>query len=289
LQEQAGLIVIGDEILNGFAQESNLLVCTNALAGVNVPLKRVSMIGDDIGEIVEEVQRMSQKYDYVITSGGIGPTHDDVTLKAIAKALDEEIEVSETMVAHLEAIYGVKRDKLDESTLRLAMLPQNSELLFPPKEESQVDVDGRPIWPVLRCDNIFVLPGVPQFFEDKMNLIAKHFIEPRKENYRPVVKRIVLDLEERSMVGTLDGVVDKFKDRVKIGSYPFIGHPDFKAILTVESLPVQGSNPAADADAVEEAVGLLIEQLPPTAVLRVEAMIPGEDNSLTKTKKVIRE
>jgi FAD synthetase len=79
--ESAGMIIIGDEILSGFTTESNLMITSTALGGVGVPLKRVAVVSDDEDEIVKEVRRMSQEYDIVITSGGIGPTHDDVTIK----------------------------------------------------------------------------------------------------------------------------------------------------------------------------------------------------------------
>lgn len=96
----AGMIVIGDEILNGMTTEVNMIVVCNCLKTIGIPLHRVAIVLDDIDEIVEEVRKMSQKYDIVITSGGIGPTHDDVTIKAVAKALGQELKCKQSHTIH---------------------------------------------------------------------------------------------------------------------------------------------------------------------------------------------
>ena len=88
----AGMIIIGDEILNGMTADVNMQITSLCLKSIGIPLRKVVVVLDEIDEIVEEVRRMSQTYDIVITSGGIGPTHDDVTIKAVAKALGQEIK-----------------------------------------------------------------------------------------------------------------------------------------------------------------------------------------------------
>ncbi len=124
-----------------------------------------------------------------------------------------------------------------------------------PSSSSKV-VSTRP-WPILQCDNIFVLPGVPQFFAAKMKTIAAHYLT----KYQVAEQRkIVLVVDEALLVTTLDRVVQEHP-RVKFGSYPFVDHPEFKTIITLES---------ADSHDVDVAMSSLLEALPPTAILRVE-------------------
>jgi len=264
--KNAALVIIGDEILNGFTTEVNMQVASTALKSIGIPLKMVTVVSDDVNEIATEVLRMSQKYDLVFTSGGIGPTHDDVTLKAIAKALNQEIRINHEMLAHLEEVQAESAGapaEVEESMRRLAMLPEYSQLRFPPSPGDYFDRPSKSgtvrskTWPVLQCDNIFVLPGIPQFFASKMDLIVKHFLEVQP---RLVSRKIVLKIEERSLINMLDSLVDVHGD-VKFGSYPFIDHPEFKTIITLEG---------ADEQKVEDAVANLLDMLPAYAVLRVE-------------------
>lgn len=309
----AAMVIIGDEILSGFTTESNLQVATRALASIGIPLKMVSIVSDKEEEIAAEVLRMSQRYDIVLTSGGIGPTHDDVTLRAVAAALKQGMALHSEMVAHLEEVQAQViqsssrgdlastsasstrtpgRPVLDEAMLRMAFLPENAKLRFAPApddytepassnmDSSTTSVSSAPsvsslkstaaasgssltassrtkTWPVLQCDNIFVLPGIPQFFADKMHLIVKHFLP---KNKKPVVRKIVLDLEERNLVALLDVLVKQHSE-VKFGSYPFVDHPEFKTIITLEGV---------ERRRVELAVAALLQVLPVNAVLRVE-------------------
>lgn len=336
----AALLIIGDEILNGFTADVNIQITAQALRSIGVPLKVVSVISDSIDEISAEVLRMSQKHDVVITSGGIGATHDDVTLKAVARALNQEIKIHPDMVEHLQEVHNatladdslpleVRRvcaDKLDEAMLRLAMLPERSKLRFPPLcgSEAGSDVDSgkstpanqdhtavghraldslqrshhhnglaqsydpvqppsidpatssslprsrptsfyrtnsrealRKNWPVLQVDNIFVLPGVPQYYAAKIDIIVRHLLSRQRRQH---IRKIVLDLEERALVSTLDQLVAAHRD-VKFGSYPFVDHPEYKTIITLEG---------TDRDSVEHAVAGLLSAMPPNTVLRVE-------------------
>lgn len=302
--QTAALLIIGDEILNGFTTESNLQVTSKALASIGIPLRKVSIVSDDIDDIAQEVQRLSQRYDIVFTSGGIGPTHDDVTLKAIAKALQQDIRINAEMLQHLETVHIEQQQRqkvfvsssdlqqeqeerpmppMEESMRRLAFLPEQSQLRFPPPpddyystvinqstttvsstasaatvvESASTAAVRNKTWPILQCDNIFILPGVPQFYASKMQLITKYFLSKQEILER---WKIILDLEEKNLVSHLDAVVARHA-RVKIGSYPYVEHPEFKTIITVE---------AAHLSQVEAAVQELVEALPRHVVLRVE-------------------
>lgn len=301
--QTAALLIIGDEILNGFTSDSNLQVTSKALADIGIPLKKVSIVSDDVDDIAQEVQRLSQRYDIVFTSGGIGPTHDDVTLKAIAKALRQDIRLNAEMLQHLETVHieQQRRKQLDavsassisnneehpippmeDSMRRLAFLPEQSQLRFPPSPDDYYLVsqgtgahgDQPPLlrnktWPILQCDNIFVLPGVPQFYAAKVALITKHFLSRQSVHER---WKIILDVEERGLVTHLDAVVAAHP-KAKIGSYPYVEHPEFKTIITVE---------APQAAQVEAAVQAVVEALPRHAVLRVERVATSSTADASK-------
>lgn len=259
--QTAALLIIGDEILSGFTDESNLQIAAKELAMIGIPLKMVSIVSDEVDAIASEVLRLSQKFDIVITSGGIGPTHDDVTVKAIAQALGQDITLNEGMLQHLADVQCAS--EANGVAQRLAMLPELSQLRFPPPPDDYTTKgpEGQTVtsktWPILQCDNIFVLPGVPQFFAHKMRLIVKHFL--CKQQVKDC-RKIVLGIDEQHLVNILDAVVAKFGD-VKFGSYPFVDHPEFKTIVTVEGYQTQ---------AVEAAIEGLLKELPRRAALRVE-------------------
>lgn len=134
----------------------------------------------------------------------------------------------------------------------------NQDILSSPSSSSQSQSQSPPPeWPILQCENIFVLPGIPQFFEKKMKTITQHYLTMRQVKH---TKKIILDVEERSIVNTLDTLVASDLG-VKFGSYPFVDHPEFKTIITVEG---------DDMSRVDEAVTRLLVALPENAVLRVE-------------------
>lgn len=301
--KSAAILVIGDEILNGLTSESNLQVASTTLATIGIPVRTVSIVSDDVEQIAREALRLSQEYDIVISSGGIGPTHDDVTLKALSQALHQEMKPHKEMIDHLNEIESSYADELSASSKetreggesmketfkRLAVLPENSHLLFPPPPDdyyvtspkanlsnpssplqspegsSSSKFIRRKNWPILKCDNIYVLPGIPKLFERKIQLLAKHFL---MKNANKVLKttKIILDIEERNLVVTLDSLVSRYTD-VKIGSYPFVDHPEFKTIITFQ---------CAEDHRLQEAVMYLLKELPSRAVVRVERVIPNQ-------------
>lgn len=262
-KDGAALIIIGDEILNGMTAESNLQVTSKALGEIGIALKRVSVVSDDVDEIAAEIKNFSQKYSIVITSGGIGPTHDDVTLKSVAKALGQDMTLNSEMMKHLEAVHSLSKDaanEMSDSVKRLAVLPELCRLRFPPQTVPNTTADGKaasPVWPVMQVENVFVLPGVPTYFKSKIDLIVKHFIAPRATMKR---RRIVLDLDEMKIVKALDGIVSRHS-QAKFGSYPFVNHPEYKTIVTVE---------ASTDEIVDAAVSSMLDTLPFQSVLRVE-------------------
>lgn len=226
-QKTVGLIVIGDEILKGCCPDTNTLAAAKSMREHNVPLSRVVVVSDNQEEIVNEIHRMHRHVDIIITSGGVGPTHDDVTMKSVSTALSSPLIMHSEMASLLERKMndGKEEGKLDltDAQVKMATLPQNSKLRY---------LAGRDEWPILQCRNIYVLPGVPQFFEKKIELVAAHLSH---EMDRSEVYKVVLRVDENSIVDALNKVVSN-NPYVSFGSYPFVGHPEFKTVVTMEGM-----------------------------------------------------
>ena len=223
IQKTVGLLVIGDEILKGNTQDVNTQAAAVALRRHNVHLKRVVVISDNQDEIVHEIQRLEAEVDCIITSGGVGPTHDDVTLKSVATAMNHDMVLHDEMVKLLRDKMNDGEDAdLTEAQLKMATLPSNAKLRYLSKNDTD--------WPVLQCRNVFILPGVPEFFSKKIENVAS-YLSCQLE--RSVACKLVLSVDETSIVSILNAVVGRHPN-VSIGSYPFVSHPELKTVLTIE-------------------------------------------------------
>ena len=243
-QRTVGLIVIGDEILKGLTTDTNTHFAATALRERNVPLSRITIVSDDRDEIAAEIKRMQSEVDVIITSGGVGPTHDDVTMKSVAAALGQKLVLHEGMARLLrekmqsdaaeggrkgeDEEWGNAEEPLSEAQIKMATLPAGSRLRYLTREENE--------WPVLQCRNIFVLPGVPQFFEKKAKDLAAHL---SSEQERSAAYKVVLSVDETSIVDVLNSVVRRHPN-VSFGSYPFVGHPQTKTVVTLEGRLIEG-------------------------------------------------
>ena len=228
-QKTVGLVVVGDEILKGQTADVNSYAAARYLRENNVPLARVSIISDDLDEIADEIRRMQGLCDAVITSGGVGPTHDDVTIKSVAMALGDELVLHQEMAALLIEKMGDKADD-EQARMKMSTLPSTSRL--------QYLTDDPDEWPILQCGhNVFILPGVPQFFEAKVKALATHLLSSDLE--RSVFCRVVLSCEESAIVEPLNEAVMRHPS-VSFGSYPFVDHPGCKTVLTLEGRLIEG-------------------------------------------------
>ena len=234
IQRSVGLLIIGDEILKGITTDVNTQAAATALRAQSVPLSKVSVVSDCQESIIAEIKRLQRDVDVIITSGGVGPTHDDVTIKSVADALDQEMIFHEGMAKLLKEKMnkhdGAESVKLTQAQMKMATLPSNAKLryLSPDKDD----------WPTLQCHNIFILPGVPQFFAKKMDSLAVYLSSQLE---RSITYKVVLSVDENSIVPVLNAVVDRHPD-VCFGSYPFVGQPDFKTVLTLEGRLVEGDS-----------------------------------------------
>ncbi len=229
-QRTVGLLIIGNEILKGLTADTNTLTAAKALWNNTVLLNRVVVVSDDQEEFVAEVRRLQEEVDVIITSGGVGPTHDDVTIKSVAAALDRKMIYNHEMANLLRDKMNTNDTvELTEAQRKMATLPANCTLRYLSDNEQD--------WPVLQCRNIFVLPGVPEFFEKKVQSLAS-YLSTQLE--RSVTYKVVLSIDEASIVDILNEAVDRHP-HVTFGSYPFVSHPEYKTVVTLEGRMVQNS------------------------------------------------
>ena len=150
----AGVVIIGDEILKGQTQDTNTYFLAQNLRQLGVGLERVSVIPDDLDIIAAEVKNFSEKFDYVLTSGGIGPTHDDITFEGVAKAFDRKVEYNPTLVDLCKAWF--KTEDMSQPCFKMALLPSPAKLNF-----GKDKVTGKPqVYPIVSVGNVFIFPGI---------------------------------------------------------------------------------------------------------------------------------
>lgn len=242
LTKTAAGIVIGDEILSGKVEDTNTPRLVATLREAGVALRRLVTIGDDPEVIAEEVRRCAAGFDYVFTSGGVGPTHDDRTMEGVALAFGVAVTRDPQIEQMIRRHFG---ERVNDAALKLADRPAGASLL---------DSDDG-LLPVVTFRNIFILPGVPRIFAAKLERIR-----PQLQGRPRFLQSIYLDTDETSIAAQLNEVVEAFPE-VAIGSYPRLDDPSERVRITVE---------AAEADAVERAVARLLELLPASRVVRTE-------------------
>ncbi|MFT3699661.1 MAG: molybdopterin-binding protein [Kofleriaceae bacterium] len=212
----AGIVIIGDEILSGKFVEENAAFLIKELRSLGVDLRRITVIPDDRDEIARTVTEAASRFDHVFTSGGVGPTHDDITIAAIAHGFGVGVSRHPELETKIRAYWA---DKLADANLRLADIPTGSELVYGKDQ----------VWPVVAFENVYILPGVPSLFRRKFNDIKDRF------RANPVwAARIYVDADEGDLAPELDAVVAAHPD-VKIGSYPRFSETDFRVLLTLEA------------------------------------------------------
>jgi FAD synthetase len=239
----AAIIVIGDEVLSGKVEEQNARFLVKELRALGVAVRRIEVVPDVCDEITAAVRAASARYDIVFTSGGIGPTHDDVTIVAVAAAFGVAVVRDPDLEALIKEVSG---DRLYQRDLRMADVPAGALLL---RGEA-----GHTRWPVVAMHNVYVLPGIPSTLQRKFAAIRERF------RSLPFVSRQIFSREcEGAIAEALDKAAADFPT-VAIGSYPHLGAPDHKVLVTLD-----GRDPAA----VDAACTQIVAALGP-AVVRVE-------------------
>ena len=239
----AAALLIGNELLSGKIQDMNLVELARTLRALGVSLKRAVTVPDEVDTIAEELRALHSAHDVVFTSGGIGPTHDDVTIVGVARAFGLEVEPDPTLVQQIRRAYGAD---CTEAHLRMALVPAGATL------RTSRDVE----WPTPVVENVWILPGVPEIFRMKLDVVRAWIKGPE-----PFVSRALFtSLDEPSVQPLLDQVV-ALHPAVEIGSYPKWFEPSYRTKITFD---------ARDQKLVEAALSDLLERLPVDQVVRVE-------------------
>ncbi|MAI05954.1 MAG: hypothetical protein CBC47_02300 [Alphaproteobacteria bacterium TMED87] len=199
----AALIIIGNEILSGRTQDSNMQFLGRELGKIGIFLEEVRVIADNEDKIIETVHQLRNNYDYIFTTGGIGPTHDDITSLSIAKAFGVELELHEPSAKKMKEHYG---GNLNEARLKMAHIPSGSS----PIETRITSAPG------FKIENVFVLAGVPMIARAMFDALS-----PELSVGPPIISRYIEALlGEGELANQLEKIQNKFSD-VDIGSYPF--------------------------------------------------------------------
>lgn len=231
----AAALVIGNEILTGKIQETNVALLARELFAMGIELSRVVVCQDDIDTIAEDLEALRGRHDYVITSGGVGPTHDDVTLKAVARCFGRPMVRSPALEARIRELVT---EEVTEGHLRMANVPQGARLI----NTDQVR------WPTVVMENVFILPGLPKIFEMKLPVLREHL--DASEPFRS--KAVYTLCRETDLAGLLDRLAADHLE-VSIGSYPVLGDYAYNVRLTFDS---------QNEVAIERAIEALLAALP---------------------------
>ncbi|MEL6168387.1 MAG: molybdopterin-binding protein [Pseudomonadota bacterium] len=216
----ASMLVIGDEILSGRTRDANMHHLAQRLTDHGIDLKEVRIVSDEAAAIVAATRALSTTYDHVFTSGGIGPTHDDITADCIAEAMGKAIDVRDDARALLETHYERQGLELNPARLRMARIPDGADLIDNPVSTA----------PGFTVGNVHVMAGVPQVFQAMVESIL-----PRLTGGAPIVSRSFrVDRGEGDVAGPLSDIASRFPD-VSVGSYPFVRNGAFGVNIVVRS------------------------------------------------------
>jgi molybdenum cofactor synthesis domain-containing protein len=201
LRAYSAVLLIGNELLSGRVRDENLPFLASELWELGAPVRTVRVVRDELDEIAEAVRELSAGCSFVFTTGGIGPTHDDVTVEGIARGFEVDVVVHPDLEA---LIRGRVQGQPDASHLRMARVPHGARLVG----------GGEGAWPTISIENVFILPGIPSVLRRKFRQIRELFRQPPL--YR---ETLVLATEETTIAGILQSVASRIP-AVEIGSYP---------------------------------------------------------------------
>ena len=236
----AALVIIGNEVLSGRTQDANVRFLAVGLNRVGVRLMEARVIADAKNEIVEAINALRAKFDYVFTTGGIGPTHDDITCVSVAKAFGRRYVLNPEAQKLLEDYCDGSGRELNEARLRMAYTPEGAELVDNPISRA----------PGFRVENVIVMAGIPAVMRAMFESIA-----PKLEGGAKVASRAVAVLMGEGDIARPLGELQARNEGLEIGSYPFVRKGKFGTTLVLRGV---------DETAVEEAVKelkMILEEL----------------------------
>jgi FAD synthetase len=242
MAKTAAVLIIGSEVLSGKVTDQNSPFLSQELRGLGVEVRRILTIPDELPVIVRDVRELARDHDLVFTTGGVGPTHDDLTIAAIAQAFARPLVRHPLLEAVLRRHYG---EAITPAQLRMADVPEGSRLVG----------EGDLGFPVVALENVFIFPGIPESVRRKFGRIREEF---REAPY--ILRRIFLRCDEGEIAAELYRALDRFPE-LQLGSYPILHQSDHRVLLTLES---------KQRDEVDRAVQFLVDHLPASTIVRVE-------------------
>jgi molybdenum cofactor synthesis domain-containing protein len=240
-ERNCAMIVVGNELLSGKIQDSNAYFAARELRKIGVALKRISVVPDELRSIADEVAQCARSFDFVLTSGGVGPTHDDITMEGVAIAFGRELVIH----PELERLIRHHFTERVATGMRMAEVPAGAVL----------NAAGDLRFPTVQVENVYILPGIPQIFENKlMALLGRFATDPY------FIRTIYTNAGEGTIAEYLDTCLTSYPELL-LGSYPKIGDSEYRVKLTLES---------KDRDYLDHAFDHLLELLPAGVVVKAE-------------------
>jgi FAD synthetase len=242
MSKSAGIVIIGNEVLSGKTHDTNSYFLCTELRQLGVEVQKISTIPDVIELIGEEVAAFANRFDLVFTTGGVGPTHDDVTIEGIAHGFGLKVVRHPDIERRMRQRLG---SEINDARLRMANVPQGAELL----------ATEAMFAPVVMIRNIFIFPGIPRILQERFHAIKERF---RDTPY--LLKNVYVKFGEGIIAAILNDLLANFPELL-LGSYPVLDLPEYKVKVTLES---------KDADYLNRALQTLVSSLPPDAVHRID-------------------
>lgn len=228
----AAALIVGNEVLTGKVKEANVAVLAPMLFEIGISLRRVVVVPDELEVIADEVNAMRRAHDFVFTSGGVGPTHDDITVDAVAHAFSRRVIRSAEVERMVREYHGKKGVPVSEASLRLANVIEGARLLR----------NAEVWWPTLAIENVYVLPGVPEIFALKLAVLREELA--RGESF---VSRAVYTWCDESSIAELLYQLAAAHPRVLIGSYLKWRGEDYHTKITFDGSDERAVGEAMDA------------------------------------------
>jgi FAD synthetase len=242
MSKTAGIVIIGNEVLSGKTHDINSYFFCTELRQLGVEVKKISTIEDIVELIGQEVSQFSKQFDFVFTSGGVGPTHDDVTIDGIAHGFGLKVvrhpDIEKRMYQRLGA-------DVNEARLRMANVPEGAELL----------ATQALFAPIIKIHNVYIFPGIPKILQERFHAIKETF---RDTPY--FLKNVFVKYGEGIIAAPMNDLVAKFPE-LMLGSYPVLDVPEYKVKVTFES---------KDAQYLDQALQTFLAALPKDAVHRID-------------------
>jgi FAD synthetase len=242
MSKSAGIVIIGNEVLSGKTQDINSHFFCTELRRLGIEVQKISTIQDEIGLIGDEVAGFSKRYTYVFTSGGVGPTHDDVTIEGIAHGFGLKVVRHPAIEQRMRQRFG---GDLNEARLRMANVPEGAKLL----------ATEAVFAPIINIHNVYIFPGIPSILQERFHSIKEMF---RDAPY--YLKNVYVRYGEGVIAEMLNGVLAKFP-QLMLGSYPVLDVAEYKVKVTLES---------KDSTYLDQALQSFVASLPKDAVHRID-------------------